>query len=165
MKTRIMSGIDTMTQASQSIFEWCDSVKPLFTTPAADEPTQDSPLLKVLDDGIEKMSSARSGLQNSSQIFNEATGKLISLQHRFEKELQEKSKHLQTKTSYKIITDFKEKLTSTEKFYKNLKAKSSQTSRDIGELMTQAIAVKRMKYSDQSIKNLVAKCNEYNKNM
>lgn len=171
MKTRIIIGIDIMTQASQTIYKWCDSVKPLLITPAAEEPTQNSHLMEMLDEGIKKMNLAQTELGNSFLIFNVATGKLISLEYRFENELQANSKHLQTKTSQNIINDFKEKLTLTEKFYNDLKAKGSKMYRDIGELITQTDRInmnvpdtdENPEHGNQSTENLIAKCNEITK--
>lgn len=151
-----------MTQASQSVYKWCDS---LLATPIAEEQTEDNHLLQTLDEGIKSMNLARTELRNSSLIFNTATGKLESLQFRFENELQVKSKHLQSKASQEIIENFKVRLQSTEKFYKNLKARASKRFRDIGVLMTQIDKIKIDVATDenpkQSSENLIAKCTEF----
>lgn len=128
-----------MTQASQNIFEWCDLMEPLLKRPPAEQPTQDSHKA-------------------------DTTEKLNSLQHRFDNELQEKSKHFQTETSQKTIVDLEEELTLTEKFYKNLKAKATKTFCNIGELMAQTGKIKlnmvtdeKTELGNQSTEKLIAK--------
>lgn len=172
MKTRIMVGVDKMTQANQSIFKWCDTVKPLLKTPAdAEDQTQDH-LMKILDEGIEKMNLAQTEILNSSLIFNEAFGKLLSLEYQFQNELYVKNKHFTTENSQKIIAYFREKLTLTEEFYKDLKTKASKSFRDIGALMTQTENVKisvvfgeslKPDDNDKSAENVIAICNEITK--
>lgn len=61
-------------------------------------------LLKVLDDGIEKMTAAQDQLSKSSSSFNSCAGKLTTLQSRFEYEFDEKSEFVKSKvTQMRII--------------------------------------------------------------
>lgn len=61
-------------------------------------------LLRVLDDGIAKMTAAQDQLGKSSSSFNSCAGKLTTLQSRFEYEFDEKSEFVSSKiTQMRII--------------------------------------------------------------
>lgn len=173
MKTRVIVGIQTMTEATQSVFEWCKVAKTII---ASDEKNQ---FMELIDDGIETMNAARHQLQNSSRIFNTATGKLIAIQYHFDNEVQANQKYLQNKSSQKVIDDFKGVFMQTEKFYKYLKRKIAKAFRDIGELKLQADKVKfnapnsdddsaestASEHSNNIAKSgayIIAKCNDFN---
>lgn len=167
MNKRVIGGINLMAHASQSVFEWCHSVKPLLKASSGKQPTQDSHLMLVLDDGNGKMNLAEIELRMGLLIFNAVTVKLILLQNRFENEIQKENEQIQTDVNQNIIADFKEKLTSTEEFYKNLKAKANEMFLDISELKAIINEIKNnvttdvnSSHDDKLTENLIAKCNE-----
>lgn len=161
MKRGIISGITLMADASQSIFGWCRSMQPLLKAPAVEKSTAD--LMKILADGNGKINLAQIELRMSLLMFNTITVKFIVLQQQFENELQKESD--ETKSSQ--TADFKEKLKSTQEFYKNLKAKADEMFSDIIELKAQIDKIEANVATDEGSKqggelteSLIVKCNE-----
>jgi hemolysin E len=87
VKTLLLTAQDNYLAATQSVFEWCGLSAELLTGyvtlfdnfNANNATAQKSILLKVLGDGVTKMEAAQKSLQQSSQSFNGAAGKLITL--------------------------------------------------------------------------------------
>lgn len=154
--------------ASQNIYEWAGTVQPLLKVyiklfdkhTEEKAQTQRKLMLKVLDEGIEKMTAARKDLEKSSRSFNDAGGKLEDLQIRFNAEFDEKSEFIQSKilkvkigaytggalfgipglliAHYFAVGNFVpkllEKLDGIEKFYKELKTKVQTGSEQIDNI-------------------------------
>jgi hemolysin E len=88
VKKLLLDSQDQYFSATQLVYEWCGVSSQLlqayltlfenFDEKKAD--AQKSILLKVLGDGIQKMESAKNELTRSSSSFNEAAGKLLTLQ-------------------------------------------------------------------------------------
>ena len=99
VKTLLMTSQDKYFESTQSIYEWCGvSVQLLkayltlfekFDERKAE--AQKAILLKVLGDGIKKMEDSQKALAGSSTSFNEAAGKLLSLNSQLASDFSEKS--------------------------------------------------------------------------
>lgn len=165
IKTLMMNGIDRYFIASQSVYEWASLVTPLLTgyillfngKTAKSTAAQKELLLRVLDDGIRKLTDSQEYLHKSSTSFNEAAGKLTTLQSRFNIEFQEKGEFIQSKISKvrigaytsgalfgipglliayyvaegKFVPKLMEKLKTIETFYDNLHETVDQAANDI----------------------------------
>lgn len=99
IKTHLMHGMDAYFRSTQSVFEWAGFAANLLETyiklfaqnDASKSESQKKLLVKVLVNGIERMTLAQGELDNSSASFNVAAGKLTSLNHRLETEFDSKS--------------------------------------------------------------------------
>lgn len=193
IKTLMMNGIDRYYMASQMVYEWCSLVTPLVTSyillfnskSEKSAAGQKDILLKVFDDGILKLSESQSNLHASSISFNDASGKLIALQARFNSEFQAKSEFVETKVNqikigayvggalfgipgvliahYLIVGDIVpkllEKLKEIEKFYEKLREKVDQAGKDIEKtkdiLMDEIEHIGEIKVKTQTAKTFV----------
>ncbi|MEG4230497.1 hemolysin E [Microcoleus sp. Pol11C3] len=87
IKTLLMNSNDDYLKAVQSVYEWCGLASQLlkaylqlfdnYNTKTAEG--QKVILLKVLEEGITKMTLAQDSLSKSSKSFNDASGKLATL--------------------------------------------------------------------------------------
>lgn len=154
-----------MAAASQSIFGWCRTVKSLLIAQVVGKSTAHSQLMKIIDDGNEMTKLAQIELRMSRLVFNTITAKLILLKQQFEKEIQKE--HVESETNPNAIADFKEKLTSTGKFYENLKTKADEMFMDISELKADIDKIEMNAASGEDLgqyseltESLIAKCHE-----
>lgn len=154
-----------MADASQSIFGWCRTVKPLLKAPGAEKSTADGHLMKIIVDGNEKMHLAQIELRMSLLVFKTITAKLILSKQQFENELQKGND--ESESTQSILVNFKEKLTSTQEFYKNVKMKADEMLWDISELKAQIDKIDMNVAFDEDLEqyselteSLIAKCNE-----
>lgn len=107
IKTLIMNALDQYFQSTQVIFEWCGVAVELLRDylelfDKIDESTfnnQKAILIEVLSDGITKMEQAQKNLGESSSSFNDASGKLASLNVRLTHEFDSKSEYFKQKRS------------------------------------------------------------------
>lgn len=157
VKQHMMDSQDSYFMATQSIYQWCGLVTPLLKAylqlfkdnSLQKNAAQRTLLLKVLDDGIEKMNKAQNDLDLSSRSFNLAAGNLTSLYTRLQLESDEKSDYFQSSLKklrlqvyggaafagilglaiaaavleIRIIPDLKAKLNEVTEFYKTLQQK------------------------------------------
>lgn len=166
LKTKMKNGMDTYFMASQSVYEWCSLAVPLLGNyknflkgkmDSAKFTAQRALMVSLLNSGIEKMGKAQDKLEASSSSFNEASGKLTSLNYRLEADFSEKSEYYKTKISEirkvsysggasfflfgilisagvsegKLIPDVKKKMKNLEVFYKDLRQTIAKSSTEI----------------------------------
>lgn len=166
LKTKMYNGIDTYFMASQYIYEWCSlaivrlpNYKALLKGKMDETKFQKqrSLMLLLLNDGIDKMKNAQKKLYESSSSFNEAAGKLVSLNYRLDSDFSEKSEYYQKKiyeirkaahttgmsltvfgipvvggkTEKEIIPKIKQKMKELGLFYKDLEKSINKASADI----------------------------------
>lgn len=158
VKTNLMDSMDAYFMSTQSIYEWCGLTTPLlraylqlFNDANSDNSAaQKKLLLKVLDDGIVKMTKAKEDLHKSSLSFNEAAGNLTSLYGRLTLDSDEKSEYFQDKVSKMraqvyggvavlggdLIPKLKKKLQEVKSFYEDLKTKVDGTLTNIDDTKT-----------------------------
>lgn len=87
VKTLLLTANDKYLAATQSVFEWCGLTTALlggyltlFDNYTAEKANgQKTIVIKVLSEGLTKMDAAQKSLQASSESFNAASGKLITL--------------------------------------------------------------------------------------
>lgn len=105
IKTLIMNALDQYFQSTQAIFEWCGLASELLTDylelfNQIDESTfnnQKEIMIEVLSEGITKMEQAQKNLGESSSSFNDASGKLSSLNARLSHKFDSKSEYFEQK--------------------------------------------------------------------
>lgn len=165
VKTLMLNGMDAYFSASRNVYEWAGLVTRLLSVyimlfmqnTRENAEAQKFILLKVLDDGIEKLAASQEELHKSSYSFSEAAGKLVALHTRFGFEFQDKSEFIQTKikhirigaytggavfgipgvvvaylvTENMLIPELMRRLKSIEGFYDRIQTKVDQASRDI----------------------------------
>lgn len=169
VKTYMLNGIDAYFRSTKSIFEWCGLTNTLLPSykrllsgnlNQSKYTAQRALLLKVLDNGIQKMSETQATLEESSTNFNNAAGILTSLNDLSStmgdiREFYEKMKE----TVNKAITDIDEN-----------KVKLKEKIRIIGDLKVRIEEMKTVSIDDvheirdivtESVDNLIAKCTEY----
>lgn len=101
IKTLLMDSQDKYFEATQTVYEWCGVASQLLAAYISlfDEynekkaTAQKDILIKVLDDGIKKLSDAQKSLLVSSQSFNAASGKLLALDSQLTNDFSEKSSY------------------------------------------------------------------------
>lgn len=167
IKTLMNDGIDAYHRASKFVFKWSDVVIPLLSTyvelfneHTVDKAhTQKDLLVEVLTEGLIEMKAAQQAIAESSISFNQATGKLTTLNSRFQVEFNEESEFFQSTIdklylgyyvgtaifSYfgmtfalsalkeEYIPQLKEMLKETEDYYNHLKSKVDQAFHDIDD--------------------------------
>lgn len=115
IKTKMMDGMDAYFRATESIFEWChlaiellESYRTLFKGQMNQEKfdTQRALLLKVLEDGILKMTIGQQQLAQSSSSFNVASGKLETLNHRLASDFNQNSAYFQSQMERVRLTAY-----------------------------------------------------------
>lgn len=165
IKTFMLDGMDAYFRSTQSVYEWSSLAEKLLEryirlfeqNDEAKSTAQKVILLKVFDEGIDKMKVAQKELDNSSAAFNKAAGNLTSLRHRLTNEFDSKSDYYAEKVSLlrlkgyggaavfgltglaiawltlekNIIPELDEKLASIKKFYDEMEAKVSKAFVDI----------------------------------
>lgn len=105
IKIHMMNGINEYFAASQTIYEWASLtasqlklyVKLFASQGARRAMAQKQILLKILEDGVAKMTAAQEELGKSSSSFNFVSGELSLLRNRFGHEFDEKSEYFQAK--------------------------------------------------------------------
>lgn len=167
IKVHMMNGINEYFAASQTIYEWASVTASqlklyikLFGSDGARRPmAQKQILMKMLEDGISKMTTAQEELGKSSSSFNTVSGELFLLRSRFGHEFDEKSEYFQAKkrkirigsyvggavfgipgviVSTKLVNRFiirkmKKKMRKIQAFYDNLDEKVAQASINIDD--------------------------------
>lgn len=167
IKTCLMDGMDAYFRSTQSVYEWSSLVVKLLDVyiqlfdqnDETKSESQKSILVSVLGDGIEKMKVAQKELENSSSSFNQAAGKLTSLNHRLAIEFDSKSDYYAEKVAMlrikgysgaaifgltglgvayivlenKMIPELTAKLESIKRFYEDAQSKVSKAFDDIDE--------------------------------
>lgn len=168
IKTKMMDGMDAYFRATQSVYEWCGLAVRLLTTYTTlfkgqmnqgKFNAQRTLLLKVLDDGIKKMTDGQKQLGDSSSSFNVAAGKLTSLNHRLATDFSQNSEYFQSQISRiravayasaapftllglsiaagvvegKLIPELKAKMASIEKWYKDVTAEVEKSFKNIDD--------------------------------
>lgn len=99
IKTLILESQDKYFASTQVIYEWCATSSELLKAYITlfqeyDErkaTAQKAILLKVLGDGIGKMTKSQDALQKSSESFNSAAGKLVALNAQLSNDFSDKS--------------------------------------------------------------------------
>lgn len=228
VKTLMKDAQDNYFSATQMIYEWCGLTIKLLAvylqlfekkTPQTYE-AQKELLVKVLDDGITKMTAGQVRLQQSSTNFNSVAGKLTTLYSRLTNDFDSASSYYQGKVdkirkeayagasvgvvggpfgviiSYsiaagvvegKLIPELTNRFEEVKKFFLHLQALIDKTNVDIdstkikleneiraiGDLKVQTQDTKLLVPMDhldelrdtvlQSVNNLIAQCNEYQK--
>lgn len=105
VKTLMKDAQDNYFSATQSIYEWCGLTTKLLAIylqlfekkTSTTYEAQKQLLLKVLEDGISKMSAGQVKLQQSSMNFNNVAGKLTTLHSRLTNEFDTKSSYFEGK--------------------------------------------------------------------
>lgn len=105
VKTLIMNAGDNYFSATQSIYEWCGLTKNLLAIylrlfekrTSKTYESQKTLLLKVLDDGLIKMSAGQDKLNQCSLNFNNVAGKLTTLKTRLSNDFNTESSYFQGK--------------------------------------------------------------------
>jgi hemolysin E len=100
-KTLLLNSRDEYLKATQSVYEWCavaskllEAYLTLFTNYDKDKArAQKNILLKVLGDGVTKMTAAQESLHTSSTSFNEAAGFLSALRTQLQNDFSEGSSY------------------------------------------------------------------------
>lgn len=168
VKTKMLDGMDAYFRATQSVYEWCGlAIKLLntYTTLFKGQMNQSkfsaqrTLLLKVLDNGLEKMSAGQKQLGDSSSSFNVAAGKLTSLNYRLATDFSENSEYYKSQISRiravaygaaapftllglsiaagvvegKLIPELKAKMASIEKWYKEVTVEVQNSFKNIDE--------------------------------
>lgn len=168
VKTLMMDGMDAYFRATQSVYEWCGlAIKLLntYTTLFKGKMNQSKfnaqrvLLLKVLEDGIKKMENGQKQLGDSSSSFNNAAGKLTSLNHRLATDFNQNSEYYQSQISRiravaygaaapftflglsiaagvvegKLIPELRTKMASIEKWYKDVTAEVQNSFKNIDD--------------------------------
>lgn len=105
VKTLLLNSKDEYVKSVQSVFEWSSLSSTLlktylklfenYDTGKAD--SQKKLIIKVLDDGIKKMTVAQEQLQASSKSFNDASGQLEKLQIQLSNDFSAESSYYQGK--------------------------------------------------------------------
>lgn len=165
IKSLMKDGVNAYYHASGYIFGWCDNATPLlqrfvnlFNSASPHKAVEQKEILiTVLTKGVDEMKSAQDSISDSSLSFNQATGKLTTLNSRFQVEFTEKSEFYETKVrnirlgAYlgtailgpiglgiaaaivegKYVPELKDKMSEVEEFYKHLKVKVKDAFRDI----------------------------------
>ncbi|KFC10041.1 hemolysin E [Trabulsiella guamensis ATCC 49490] len=101
IKTLLMDSQDKYFEATQTVYEWCGVASQLLAAYISlfneynekKAAAQKDILIKVLDDGIKKLSNAQKSLLISSQSFNSASGKLLALDSQLTNDFSEKSSY------------------------------------------------------------------------
>lgn len=107
VKTLIKNAEDNYFISTQSIYEWCSLAERLLVIyldlfknrTAKTYEAQKALLLKVLDDGLKKMSDGQAQLEQCSMNFNNVAGKLTTLQSRLVNDFDAKSSYFQGKVN------------------------------------------------------------------
>lgn len=162
IKTHMMNGINAYFIASEVIYEWASLsasqlklfIKLFSAHGARRSEAQKQILVKILDSGIKKMTTAQEELGKSSSSFNSGGGRLSLLRSRFLHEFDEKSEYFKSKVkkirigSYigsaifgipgiilgpKLVNKFyirklKKKMNKVKLFYDNLDEKVAQAT-------------------------------------
>lgn len=105
VKTLIKDAQDNYFSATQSIYEWCSLTTKLLAIylqlfekkTSKTYEAQRELLVKVLDDGLTKMSAGQAKLLQSSMNFNNVAGKLATLNSRLTNDFDTKSSYFQGK--------------------------------------------------------------------
>lgn len=164
IKTLMSDGIAGYSTASGNVYEWAGLVTPLLTAYTSlfssniceNADAQNYILLRVFDDGIQKLSPSQNELHKSSISFDEAVGKFVSLNTRFEFEFEVKSEFVQSKIKMirsggtkfgvsdvskccflsggKIAPELMSTLESIQSFYTDWKRNVDQASKDIDKI-------------------------------
>lgn len=176
IKTHLMDGIDVYERTPKPIFEWCDTVTSLLTTYkdqiATGASTKRDTLIHTLDGGDKIMNGAQNDLHKSSVAFNQAAGKLTTLENRLANDLDEND----NQSFVKLIAALKEKVASIREFFEGFictKDHITKEIRDIGDFKVQTEETKSYILLDdipgfedvveQSAQKVITKCNEYRK--
>lgn len=99
-----MDSQDKYFEATQTVYEWCGVVTQLLSAYILlfDEynekkaSAQKDILIRILDDGVNKLNEAQKSLLASSQSFNNASGKLLALDSQLTNDFSEKSSYFQS---------------------------------------------------------------------
>lgn len=164
IKALMKDGIDAYYRASEFIFSWSNAAIPLLITyvklfddhTAEKADIQNKLLIEMLGKGVTELQAAQAAISESSMRFNIATGKLTTLNSRFQVDSDEQSEFFRSKvdeirslhgkslvygpiTSYLIaalnefihVPKLKKTLKKVRKFYDKLKLKVEQAYRDV----------------------------------
>ncbi|EBH7291219.1 hemolysin HlyE [Salmonella enterica] len=104
IKVLLMDSQDKYFEATQTVYEWCGVVTQLLSAYILlfDEynekkaSAQKDILIRILDDGVNKLNEAQKSLLASSQSFNNASGKLLALDSQLTNDFSEKSSYFQS---------------------------------------------------------------------
>lgn len=99
VETLLLNSRDQYMESTQSVYEWCSVAAPLLTGylrlfedhNEAKASAQQKIVLKALDTGIERMTSAQQSLHSSSKSFNTASGELNKLLNQLKIDFEEGS--------------------------------------------------------------------------
>lgn len=156
VNTKVTDGLNAVTTASSKASELCTDAVPTLNNlidQIDQNDAQPAILIKLLDDGIQKLTAGQDGLADSSASFEAASGKLSSLNIRLESDFNTKSEYYKSqilnihKTTYtegasfflfgilissgqseaKLIPKVKAKMASIQKSYKELTTEVSNT--------------------------------------
>ncbi|ELW1293274.1 hemolysin HlyE [Salmonella enterica] len=167
IKVLLMDSQDKYFEATQTVYEWCGVVTQLLSAYILlfDEynekkaSAQKDILIRILDDGVNKLNEAQKSLLASSQSFNNASGKLLALDSQLTNDFSEKSSYFQSQVdrirkeayagaaagigliiSYsiaagviegKLIPELNNRLKAVQNFFTSLSATVKQANKDI----------------------------------
>lgn len=108
IKNLMKDGVNAYYHASEYIFGWCDLTTPILVKYQRlfneHNPhvvyKQKAILVDALTKGVGEMQAAQDSISKSSLSFNGATGKLTTLNSRFQVEFVEKSEYYETKVKH-----------------------------------------------------------------
>lgn len=98
IKVLLMDSQDKYFEATQTVYEWCGVVTQLLSAyillfneyNEKKASAQKDILIRILDDGVNKLNEAQKSLLASSQSFNNASGKLLALDSQLTNDFSEK---------------------------------------------------------------------------
>lgn len=180
LKTSIINGIDVYSKTPKTVFEWCDTATSLLTTyldqKATAASTQKQILIKSLDDGETIMRSAQHGFHASSSSFNDAVGKLLTVENQLANHYHENHTLFESETMKKLVADMKEKIASIGEFFDGFFCIKDQIKNALNRISDFKVQTEETRaylmLSDipeiedivkQSAANFITKCHEYRK--
>lgn len=165
IKAYMVDGMDAYHRSSKSIYDWTGTTLPILTqyldlfdkNSENDAKTAKKLLVDMLDDGIKSMTHAQKELASCSAHFNQASGKLVSLNTRLGIDFDKESNYYASQVSDirlkayigaailgpfglliaagivegKVVPDLDAKLADIKKFYEEVKDKVVRTQDDI----------------------------------
>lgn len=192
IKSLMMDGIGAYYRASEFMFSWCDESIPLLATyielfddhTVGKAHTQKDLLIDVLTKGVAQMRAAQQAIGDSSINFNQATGKLTTLNSRFQVEFDEKSDYFKAQVDKmrkfyvkgaarglfgaiivgifvetKYIPKLKAKTAEINDFYQKLKLKIDTAFRDVedtkNKLNNEVLEVGELKVKTKETKSFI----------
>lgn len=162
--TRFANSQDAYFSLSQTAKEWCGVSKSLLSTynklfdSQGNSQVQKTLLLRVIDDEIDKMNEWETSLTDMATNFHEAADKLKTLNNLA---LPDSSKtfygtlNRKADQAYTDVSETKKKLQSENKVLEVLRARFAESTPN------ESISDEDRQIITDSVKNLIAKCNEY----